>query len=142
VPEAVLMVCARVIGNDATITVAGASGSFQLNTMLPLVGAVLLESVRLLANACRLLADRAIAGFTVDRARVAASLERNPILVTALNDRIGYEKAAEIAKQAYREGRPIKDVARERAGLSDAELDLLLDPRRLAGGGQGPPGVG
>lgn len=136
VPEAVLMVCARVVGDDATVTLAGASGSFQLNTMLPLVGLTLLEGLRLLANACRLLADRAIAGFTVDRARVAASVEKNPILVTALNARLGYEKAAEIARQAYAEGRPIKDVARARTGLSDAELEALLDPRRLARGGR------
>jgi fumarate hydratase, class II len=137
VPEAVLMICAQVVGNDAAIGVAGASGSFQLNTMLPLIGHLLVQSLTLLANGARLLATKAIAGLTVDRARVAAALERNPILVTALNDRIGYEKAAAIAKQAYEQQRPIKDVARERSGLSAEELDRLLDPTRLTKGGLG-----
>ncbi|MBX3470518.1 MAG: class II fumarate hydratase [Planctomycetes bacterium] len=135
VPEAVLMVSAQVIGHDATITVAGQAGSFQLNTMLPLVAHALLESLRLLAGGARLLAERAIAGFTVDRERVAAALERNPILVTALNPRIGYEAAAAVAKAAYAEGRPVREVAAERTGLPPDELARLLDPRRLAGGG-------
>ncbi len=135
VPEAVLMVAAQVIGHDASVSVAAQSGSFQLNTMLPLVAHALLNSLRLLAGAARLLADKAIAGFSVDRARVQAALERNPILVTALNPRIGYEAAAEVAKAAYREGRPVREVAAERTGLPPDELAALLDPRRLAGGG-------
>lgn len=135
VPEAVLMVAAQVIGHDASIACAGQAGNFQLNTMLPLVAHALLSSLRLLANAARLLADRAIAGFTVDHERVAAALARNPILVTALNPRIGYEAAAEIAKQAYREGRSVRDVAAERTGLPADELARLLDPRRLTEGG-------
>src|SRR5262249_33915240 len=106
IPEAVTMVAAQVIGNDATITVAGQAGNFQLNVMLPVIAHNLLQSVQLLANVSRLLADSAIAGFTVNRARLAETLERNPILVTALNPVIGYEKGAAIAKKAYAEGRP------------------------------------
>src|SRR4029077_4744353 len=101
IPEAVAMVAAEVIGNDATITIAGQSGNFQLNVMLPVIAWNLLESIRLLANVTRLLAKRAIAGFTVNRERLAEALERNPILVTALNPVIGYEQGAAIAKRAY-----------------------------------------
>jgi fumarate hydratase class II len=137
IPEAAVMVAARVVGNDATIALGAQAGTFQLNTALPLIAHALLESITLLANVTRLLADRAIAGFEVDRARVGAALEKNPILVTALNPRIGYEAAAAIAKQAYREGRPIQDVAREQIAESvipRAELDRLLDPLHLARG--------
>jgi fumarate hydratase class II len=131
------------MGNHATVTVAGASGNFQLNVMLPVIAHNLLQSTELLANASRQLADAAIAGFTVRRDRLQAALGRNPILVTALNPVIGYEKAAAIAKQAYREGRPILDVAREATGLPEARLRKLLDPAALARGGiQGKPGGG
>ncbi len=136
VPEAVIMVAARVIGDDATITQCGLTGLFQLNTALPLIAHALLQSLGLLARASRLLADEAIDGFVVDVDRVTAQLERNPILVTALNPRIGYEAAAEIAKAAYREKRPVKDVARERVtDIPPDELERLLDPRHLADGG-------
>jgi fumarate hydratase class II len=135
IPEAVCMVGAQVIGNDATITVAGQSGNFQLNVMLPVIAYNLLQSIELLANSSRLLADRAIAGFTVDRDRIRATLGRNPILVTALNSVIGYEKGAAIAKRAYREGRPILEVAREETGMGEAELKKLLDPAALTHGG-------
>ncbi len=135
IPEAVAMVCAQVIGNDATITIAGQSGNFQLNVMLPVVAHNLLQSIEILANACTTLADSAIAGFTVNQANLDRALDRNPILVTALNPVIGYEKGAAIAKKAYAEGRPIKEVAREMTDLSDAELDRLLDPAALTEGG-------
>jgi fumarate hydratase class II len=135
VPEAMAMVAAEVIGNDAAITIAGQSGNFQLNVMLPLVAWNLLESERLMAAAVRLLADTAIAGFTVDRKRIAESLERNPILVTALNPVIGYEQGAAIAKQAYSEGRPVRDVAAAATGLPAGQLALLLDPAALTLGG-------
>jgi fumarate hydratase class II len=135
IPEAATMVAAQVIGNDVAITVAGQSGNFQLNVMLPVIAYNLLESIGLLANVSRALADRAIAGFTVNRARVAEALERNPILVTALNPVIGYEKGAAIAKQAYVQGRPIREVAAEMTGLSREELDRLLDPSELTRGG-------
>ena len=137
IPEAVAMVCAQVLGNDVTITVAGASGNFQLNVMLPVIAYNLLQSVDLLSNAARLLADSAIAGFTVNQDRVATALDRNPILVTALNPVIGYELGAKVAKRAYAEGRPVRDVAAEMTELSREELDRLLDPQQLTTGGVG-----
>jgi fumarate hydratase class II len=124
-----------VMGHHTAITVAGASGNFQLNVMLPLIAHDLLDSIGLLSNAMRLLADKAISGLKVRRERVAAALDRNPILVTALNPIIGYEKAAAIAKRAYAEGRPILDVAAEDSGLQRSELERLLDPSLLAQGG-------
>ncbi|HEX7012352.1 MAG TPA: class II fumarate hydratase [Steroidobacteraceae bacterium] len=135
IPEAVAMVAAQVMGNDATIAIAGQSGNFQLNVMLPVIAYNLLQSIHLLANAARALADSAIAGFTVNEARIGAALDRNPILITALNRVIGYELGAEIAKQAYAQNRPIKDVAAERTRLSPEELERLLDPRALTKGG-------
>lgn len=135
IPEATAMVAAQVIGNDAAITIAGQSGNFELNVMLPLVAHNLLGSIELLANASRLLADKAIGSFTVNEARLKEALSRNPILVTALNPLIGYARAAEIAKQAYREGRPILDVADEQTDLGRERLAQLLDPERLTGPG-------
>jgi fumarate hydratase class II len=135
IPEAMTMVCAQVIGNDATITIAGQSGNFQLNVMLPVIGLNLLQSIGILASAVRLLADKAIAGFKVREDRIKEALERNPILVTALNPVIGYEKGAATAKQAYKEGRAILDVALETTGLSRRELATLLDPETLTKGG-------
>ena len=135
VPEALAMACAQVMGHHTAITVAGQSGNFQLNVMLPLIGANLLDSVHLLANSMRLLADRSIAGLRVRDDRVREALDRNPILVTALNPIIGYEKAAAIAKQAYKEGRPVLAVAVELSGLSEADLKTLLDPVALTKGG-------
>ena len=135
IPEAVAMVCAQVIGNDATITVAGQSGNFQLNVMLPVVALNLLQSLELLANASRALADKAIAGFKVRSGNIEQALARNPILVTALNSVIGYDKGAATAKKAYKEGRPIIDVAIETTGLSRRQLEQLLDPVALTRGG-------
>ena len=135
VAEAVTMIAAQVIGNDATITIAGQSGNFQLNIMLPVIAYDLLQSIELLAIGCRNLADHAIAGFGVNRERIDDALARNPILVTALNPIIGYEKGAAIAKKAYREGRPILDVAVEMTDLNRDELRRLLDPKSLTEGG-------
>lgn len=135
IPEATAMVAAQVIGNDTAITIAGQSGNFELNVMLPLVAHNLLSSIELLGNVSRLLADKAIASFTVNEPRLQEALSRNPILVTALNPLIGYAKAAEIAKQAYREGRPILDVADEQTDLGRERLALLLDPEKLTGPG-------
>jgi len=135
IPEAVAMVCAQVVGNDATIAMGGQSGNFQLNVMLPVVAYNLLQSIELLANASRCLADKAIAGFTVNLDNINRALYRNPILVTALNPVIGYEKGAAVAKAAYKQGRPVKDVAREMTDLTDEELDRLLDPAELTEGG-------
>jgi fumarate hydratase class II len=135
IPEAVCMVCAQVIGNDSTITLAGQSGLFQLNVMLPVVALNLIQSLEILSSSSRLLADSAIAGFRVREDVISRALERNPILVTALNPVVGYELGASMAKQAYKEGRPIKDVARERTSLSDEDLDRLLNPLELTRGG-------
>jgi fumarate hydratase class II len=140
VPEAVAMVAAQVMGNDTTIAIAGQSGNFQLNVMLPVIAYNLLQSVDLLANASRALADSAIAGFTVNQTRIAAALERNPILITALNPVIGYEQGAKIAKQAYAEGRPIRELAAEQTKISAEELEKLLDPRALTKGGSDTSG--
>jgi fumarate hydratase class II len=135
IPEAAAMVAAEVIGNDVAITIGGQSGNFQLNVMLPLIAYNLLESIRLLANVLTALADRALAGFTVNEPRLQEALERNPILVTALNSIIGYEKGAAIAKKAYAEGKPIREMAQKMTDLSPAELAKLLDPLELTRGG-------
>jgi fumarate hydratase class II len=135
VPEAVTMVAAQVMGNDLTITVAGQSGSFQLNVMQPVIAYNLLQSIDLLANASRTLARSAIAGFAVHQRQIAAALDRNPMLVTALTPVIGYEKGAAIAKKAYAEGRPIREVAAEMTDLGEEHLAKLLDPAALTRGG-------
>ncbi len=135
IPEAVAMVCAQVIGNDTATTLGGQSGNFQLNVMLPLIANNLLQNIELLSNAARLLADRAIDGFSVNHDNINQALSKNPILVTALNRVIGYEKGAAIAKKAYAEKRPVMDVALEMTELDEAELHRLLDPAKLAQGG-------
>ena len=142
IPEATCMVCAQVMGQHVTVTIAGASGNFQLNVMLPLIGSNVLESIRLLSSVMRLLADSAIAGLKVRKDKVDEALARNPILVTALNPVIGYEKAAAIAKRAYAEKRPVFDVALEMSGLPAAKLKALLDPAALTKGGIGSGGAG
>ncbi len=135
IPEAVTMVCAQVIGNDSCITLAGQSGNFQLNVMLPVVAYNLLQSIELLSNASRSLADNTIAGFTVNFTQLDAVLARNPILVTALNQVIGYDQGAAIAKRAYAEKRAILDVASEMTDLDPQLLAELLDPKALTKGG-------
>ncbi len=135
IPEAVAMVCAQVMGNHLTVTIGGQSGNFQLNVMLPVIAYNLLQSIALLANGSRMLADSAIAGFTVNEAHIAGLVGRNPILVTALNPVIGYEIGAKSAKRAYAEGRSLKEVALEETELSSDELDRILDPRGLTEGG-------
>jgi fumarate hydratase class II len=135
IPEATAMVCAQVIGNDATITVAGQSGNFQLNVMLPVIAYNLLQSIQILANTSRLLADKAIAGFVVNENALQNALDRNPILVTALNSVIGYEKGAAVAKKAYAEGLTVIEAAMQLTDLSEGELKKLLDPAQLTEGG-------
>ena len=135
IPESVAMVCARVMGNDAAITIAGQSGNFQLNVMLPLIAYDLLQSVDILSSASRLLADKAIEGFSVNHDRINEALAKNPILVTALNREIGYELGAKIAKQAYAEGRAVIDVASELTDLSVEQLQRILSPAELTKGG-------
>ena len=135
IPEAVAMVAAQAIGNDTTITIAGQSGNFQLNVMLPVIAFNLLQSIQLLANASRVLGDNAIAGFKVNQDKLADALDRNPILVTAMNPVIGYEKGAAIAKKAYAERRPIREVAAELTELSEREINRLLNAKDLTKGG-------
>lgn len=133
--EAACMVAAQVMGNHQTITVSGQAGNFQLNVMLPVIAHNLLQSIEILANISRAMADDAIKGFTVREDNISHALSRNPILVTALNPVIGYEKGAAIAKQAYKEGRPVLDVAKDMTDLSEDELKKLLDPKKLTEGG-------
>jgi fumarate hydratase, class II len=135
IPEATMMVAAQVIGNDATITTGAQHGNFELNVMLPVIGYNLVQSIELLASTSQVLADKAIAGFVVNEEAIADVVEKNPIMVTALNAIIGYEKGAEIAKRAYAENRRVKDLALELTDLSEAELDKLLDAKDLTTGG-------
>jgi len=137
IPEAATMVSAQVIGNDAAITIGGQAGNFELNVMLPMIADNILSSIKLLANVSRLLADKAITTFTVNEDQLKLALGRNPILVTALNPIIGYAKAAEIAKKAYKDGRAVLDVAEEETNIPREELEKLLDPAKLAEGGLG-----
>lgn len=136
VPEAVLMVAAQVIGNDATVAFAGSQGNFELNVMLPVMARNLLESVRLLANASRLLADRTVDGITANAGRAREYAESSPSVVTPLNRYIGYEEAAKVAKQSLAERKTIREVVLERgyveAGrLTEAQLDEALDVLRM-----------
>ena len=135
VPEAVAMACADVVGNDVTVSIASQSGNFQLNVMLPVIAYNLLKSIALMANVMPLLANKAIKTFKVNEANISESLGKNPILVTALNREIGYDKAAKIAKKAYKENRAIIDVAHEETGISISQLKALLDPAKLTKGG-------
>ena len=135
IPEAVAMACADVIGNDLTVSIASQSGNFQLNVMLPVIAYNLLKSISLMANSMPLLAVKAIKNFKVNKNNIAESLGMNPILVTALNREIGYEKAALISKKAYKEKRSIIDVAHEETEISINKLKRLLNPSKLTKGG-------
>ncbi|MEO1023108.1 MAG: class II fumarate hydratase [Bacteroidota bacterium] len=135
IEESLTMVCAQVIGNDATVTIAGQAGNFELNVMLPVVAHNLLQSIEILANASRNLADRSVSLLTARREVIQDMVGRNPILVTALNPIIGYDLAAKIAKKAFAENRPVLDVAREMTDLSDEELEKALDPIKMTEGG-------
>ncbi|WP_255555834.1 class II fumarate hydratase [Lysobacter soyae] len=133
IPEAVAMACAQIMGLHTANTVAGQSGNFQLNVMLPLLANNLLDAIDLLSRAAFALADDAIANFVVNRKKIDEALARNPILVTALNPIIGYDRAAAIAKRAYKEGRPVLEVALEDSGLDRSTLTRLLEPLQLTG---------
>ena len=135
IPEATAMVCAQVIGNDAAITIGGQSGNFELNVMLPMICENILSSLELLANVSVILSDKAIKSFVVNEDQIKKALSRNPILVTALNPIIGYLKAAEIAKKAYKERLPVIDVAERETDIPRSELEKLLDPKKLTEGG-------
>ena len=131
IPEAVSMACADIIGNDLTVSIAVQSGNFQLNVMLPVIAYNVLKSINLLGNSMPLLAKKCIKSFKINKKNIAENLDKNPILVTALNPIIGYKKAAEIAKKAYKEKRSIIDVAEEMTTIERKELESLLDPKNL-----------
>jgi fumarate hydratase class II len=131
IAESLLMVCAQVIGHEASISWAAASGSFELNVMMPVIAYNLLESIHLLAAASRNFAERCIAGLEADEARLDETLERSLALGTALTPEIGYERAAALVKEAYATGRSIREVAREKSGIAEDRLNQLLDPRTM-----------
>ena len=135
IEESMNMVCAQVIGNDAAITVGGLNGNFELNVMLPVVAHNLLQSISILSNAARNLADRSVSKLIVRKDVIADKVGRNPILVTALNPIIGYDLAAKIAKKAFAENRALIEVAKEMTELSDEELQQALDPIKMTKGG-------
>ena len=131
IPEALAMVCAQVMGYHQSITIAGQSGNFQLNTMLPLVGYNLLTSISILSNGINALTHKAIVTMRANSDRMAESISMNPILVTALNSRVGYEKGALIAKAAYEEKRPVIDIATQMTDIPREELEKLLAPKSM-----------
>jgi len=133
IAEALIMACAQVIGNDAAVTLGGLYANFQLNTMLPLIGRNLLQQIRYLTGGCTIFTERLLLGLTADRERIGKDTERSLALVTGLVPAIGYDRAAEIAKEAQKSGKTIRQVAREQQLLSEEELDRLLDPRHQTG---------
>ena len=130
IAESAAMVAAQVMGNDATITIAGQSGNFELNVMLPLIAYNLLQSIEILANACTNLTDQSVVGIQATE-RGPELVENGLMLATALAPEIGYDRAAEISKEAYKTGKTIREVARERTDLSEVDLDKLLDARKM-----------
>ncbi|MDZ7720952.1 MAG: class II fumarate hydratase [Balneolaceae bacterium] len=135
IEESLTMVCAQVIGNDAAITVGGQAGNFELNVMLPVVAHNLLQSIEILSNAANNFAERSVQGLKANREKIEQMVGKNPVLVTALNPLIGYDKAAKIAKTAFAEERAVLDVAREMTDLSEEELKKALDPINMTKGG-------
>jgi fumarate hydratase, class II len=135
IAESLLMACAQVIGYDAAITWCCAAGNFELNVMMPVMAYDLLESIELLAAGARNFDQRAIQGLEADRERAAGYVEQSLAMCTVLAPVIGYEKAAAIAKEAYRSGRTVREVAREMSGIPEKQLNELLDPRSQTGGG-------
>jgi len=135
IAESVLMVCAQVIGYDAAIAWSGAAGNFELNVMMPVMAYDLLESIELLAAASRNFAERLVERLEADRKRAGAYVEQSLAMGTALAPEIGYQKATELVKEAYRSGRTVREVAREKSGIAEARLNELLDPERQAGTG-------
>ncbi|HTQ81465.1 MAG TPA: class II fumarate hydratase [Thermoanaerobaculia bacterium] len=135
IPEAVLMVAAQVVGNDATITLAGMSGVFELNVMMPIIAYNLLQSVEILGNVSRLLADNCVAAIEANRERCLELVERSLAMVTSLVPKIGYDAAAEIAKESVKTGRTVRELVREKQLLPEAEINEALDPRGMTEGG-------
>lgn len=139
IPEAVCMVAAQIMGNHTAITVGGQAGNFQLNVMLPMIANNLLQSLEIAANATEVLADKAIAGFTMNEQKIQETLETNPILVTSLNRLVGYETGAAIAKKAYESGQPVIEVAKAMTDLDEDTLKKYLNPALLTEGGNPDP---
>lgn len=135
IPESVLMVAAQVIGNDATVSVGGMSGVFELNVMMPVIVYNLLQSTEILAHSSRLLADRCVAGIEANRERCASLVEESLAMVTSLAPKVGYDRAAEIAKEAFESGKTVREVAAEKQVLDPDELDRALDARAQTEGG-------
>ncbi|HMB53647.1 MAG TPA: class II fumarate hydratase [Thermoanaerobaculia bacterium] len=135
IPESVLMVAAQVIGNDATIALAGLSGNFELNVMMPVIAYDLLQSIEILANASRLLAENCVDGIEPRRDRAEELVERSLALITSLVPAIGYDRAAEIAKESWKTGRPVRELAKEKGVLPDDELERALDAYAMTEGG-------
>jgi fumarate hydratase class II len=135
IPESVLMVCAQVLGNDVTVSIGGMAGNFELNVMMPVIAHNLLQSIELLANASRLLAERCVDGIEANVERCAELVERSLAMVTSLAPKIGYDRAAEIAKESFRTGRTVRELAREKQVLPDEELERALDARAQTEGG-------
>jgi fumarate hydratase class II len=131
--EMLLQVCAQVMGNDQAVAISGQWGHFELNTMMPVMAANLLDSAALLANGCRAFASKCVAGLEADEARCRELVERSLALVTALNPVIGYDAAAAVAKEAHATGRTLREICLEKGLLSEAQLDELLDARRMTG---------
>ena len=129
--EAMMMVAARVMGNHATVTIAGQRGNFELNVMMPILAQALLESITLLSNVARTFADRCVEGIEANESRAKELLDKNPSIATALNPSIGYDKATEVAKEAAREGLSVRDVVEKRGLLSPEEIDDALDVRAM-----------
>jgi len=131
IPESTMMVCATVIGHDAAITIGGQHGNFELNTMMPMMADHLLESIRLLANASRNLAEQCVKGTEANKDRMDSLAEQSFAVATALTPKIGYDAAAGIVKEAFSTGKTIFQVSREQGILPEKELKRLLDPKRL-----------
>jgi fumarate hydratase class II len=139
--ESMMMVCAQVMGNDACITWAGANGNFELNVMMPVMAHNLLEAIRLLANACEAFTEKCASGITANRARCQELVELSMAMVTSLAPKIGYDRAAEIAKESARSGKTVRELCREKNVLPERELELALDPWRMTEpGGEGGAG--
>ena len=139
--ESMMMVCAQVFGNDTCITWAGANGNFELNVMMPVMAHNLLESIRLLANASDSLCEKCIEGITANRERCAELVEQSMAMVTSLAPRIGYDRAAEIAKESARTGKTVRELCLEKKVLPESELKQVLDPIAMTEpGGTGSAG--
>ena len=133
IPESVLQVCARVMGNDATISMCGQSGNFQLNTMMPLIGFTSIESALILTNSIDTFREKCINGLKVDISRCNELVEKSLAMVTAIAPEIGYDAAAEIAKEAYLTGKTIRELLKAKKLFDENKINELLDPMKMTG---------